>query len=178
MSRIGNRPIKIDEGVEITVTPKKVTAVFGDKKSELFISEGIKVGVENGNIIVRRSDNSIEQRSLHGLTARLVKNIVTGVKDGFKKELEFKGTGYRASVDNGAVILNMGYSHEIKLEIPENVNVQIVKNNIIVTGEDKQKVGSFAAQIRNVRGPEVYKGKGIKYKTENIKRKAGKKAAA
>jgi len=115
---------------------------------------------------------------LHGLYNRLVANAIEGVKDGFTKELTFSGTGYRAAVSGNEVLLNMGYSHEIKLPIPDGLEAKVVKNSIIISGIDKQVVGQFAAVVRSVRPPEVYKGKGIKYKDEFIKRKAGKTAAS
>ena len=178
MSRIGIRPIKIEEGVEVKATPSKVTAIFGGKELALDIPAQIKVEIEDGSVFVTRTDNSKEARSQHGLIARLIRNLIIGVKDGFKKNLEYKGTGYRAAINGNELVLSMGYSHEIKLEIPEGITAQVAKNNIIIAGDDKQKVGKFAAVIRDVRPPEVYKGKGIKYKEEFIKRKAGKKASS
>lgn len=178
MSRIGNRPIKIEDGVTISITPSKVTAVSGANKLDLFIPSIITVKQEDQFLIVNRKDDTKESRSQHGLIARLLKNIITGVKDGFIKELTYTGTGYRIAINGNEVVLNMGYSHEIKLPIPEGISVEMKKNNISVKGIDKAAVGQFAALIREVRGPEVYKGKGIKYKTEIIKRKAGKKASA
>lgn len=178
MSRIGIRPIQIPEGVTVEITPSKVTAICGAKKMEMPVHSGIKVAEENGSISVSRTDESKETRSLHGLTARLIKNLVNGVKEDFVNNLTFKGTGYRVAVEGNEVALNMGYSHEIRLTIPEGVAVTVKKNVIAVTGADKQVIGQFAALIRGVRGPEVYKGKGIKYEDEIIRRKAGKKAAA
>lgn len=177
MSRIGIRPIKIEEGIEVSATPSRVIAKSANKEAELQIPEGIKVKVEEGLIFVTRAADSKDLRSKHGLIARMVANLLTGVKDGFTKELEFKGTGYRAAVSGKELVLNMGYSHEIKLEIPEGLSVEVKKNSIFVRGIDKQEVGAFSARIREVRPPEVYKGKGIKYKEEYIRRKAGKKAA-
>lgn len=178
MSRIGKRPIIIPEGVQIEITPTRVKASCAANVSELKIPAQISVKNTNGSLVVERKDESKAARSLHGLTSRLLKNILTGVKDGFIKELEFNGTGYRVAVNGDEVVLNMGYSHEVKLSIPEGITVTIKKNVIALTGTDKQKVGQFAARIREVRGPEVYKGKGIKYKNEKILRKAGKKAAS
>ncbi len=178
MSRIGKRPIKIEEGVNLEITNTKVVATAGEKKLELEIPACLSVSEKDGAAIVERKNDSKECRSLHGLTARLLKNIITGVKNGFTRELEFSGTGYRVSVNGTEVVLNMGYSHEIKLNIPADLSVTVKKNTISVSGADKQLVGQFASQIRAVRGPEVYKGKGIKYKEELIKRKAGKKAAS
>lgn len=178
MSRIGKRPIKIEEGVNIEITATKVTAVCADKKLECPVPSCITVKEENGTLVAERKDDSKASRSLHGLTARLLLGIITGVKTGFTKEMTFSGTGYRISADDKEVAMSMGYSHEIKLAIPEGVTVVIKKNTIVVSGADKQKVGQMTAEIRKVRPPEVYKGKGIKYKDEIIRRKAGKKAAS
>lgn len=178
MSKIGKRPIKILEGVEISLTPEMVVASYGDKKLELSIPSEIKVKVEEGMIIVDRIDNSIPAKAKHGLISRLISNMIQGVKEGFTKELTFSGTGYRATLNGSDLVLNMGYSHEIKLPVPEGLETKVVKNTIAVSGIDKAKVGQFAAEIRAVRPPEVYKGKGIKYKNEFIKRKAGKTAAS
>jgi large subunit ribosomal protein L6 len=178
MSRIGNRPIGIEEGVAVEVTGNKVVASCNGKNSELQIPQNITVKKEGENLIVTRGNENKKTKSLHGLTARMLKNIITGVKNGFTSELQFSGTGYRVSVDGNQVILNMGYSHEIRMEIPEGITVEVKKNKISISGTEKQVVGQLAAKIRAVRPPEVYKGKGIKYKDELIKRKAGKKAAA
>lgn len=178
MSRIGIRPIAIPEGVQVEITPSKVVAVCGPKKMEMPIATGLIVKETEGKIFVTRTDEMKVTKSLHGLTARLIKNLVSGVKEDFVRNLTFKGTGYRIAVEGNEVALNMGYSHEIRLTIPEGVAVAVKKNVIAVSGADKQVIGQFAALIRGVRGPEVYKGKGIKYEEEIIRRKAGKKAAA
>ena len=178
MSKIGRRPIKIEEGVSLSITGSKVTAVFNDKKLELEIPAEIEVKINDGIVLVERKGNDKDAKSKHGLYARLIGNLITGVKEGFTKNLEFKGTGYRAAVDNGDLLLNMGYSHEVRLPIPADVTVKVVKNTISVSGMEKDKVGQFAAVTRSVRPPEVYKGKGIRYSDEVIKRKAGKTAAS
>ena len=178
MSRIGKRPIKIEEGVKIEITPSRVVASCGETKLECPVPSCITVKEVDGNLIAERKNESKECRSLHGLTARLLKSIIIGVKEGFTKELHFTGTGYRVAVENAEVLLNVGYSHEIKLGIPDGVAVAVKKNTILITGADKQAVGQMAAEIRSIRPPEVYKGKGIKYKDEIIHRKAGKKAAS
>lgn len=178
MSRIGARPITIPESVNIEITGSKAVAVCGEKKLELLIPSGISIKKNENILIVQRSSDSKEQKSLHGLISRLLINIISGVKDGFVKELTFNGTGYRAALDSNDLVLNMGYSHETRMVVPEELKVEIKKNTIIISGIDKVAVGQFAATVRKVRPPEVYKGKGIKYKDEFIKRKAGKKAAA
>ncbi len=177
MSRIGIRPIKIEDGVEIEITSKKVIAKNGAKEAELQIPEGIKVTLIDQNIKIERENDSKDLKAKHGLISRLITNLIIGVKNGFTRELEFKGTGYRAAINGSDLVLNMGYSHEFKLSIPEGLTAEVKKNSIFIQGIDKQKVGAFASVVREVRPPEVYKGKGIKYKEEHIRRKAGKKAA-
>ncbi len=178
MSRIGNRPIKIEEGVKVEPDKNKVIVSAGENKMELPIPFGISVAVSDGFVQVSRQNSERDLRAKHGLIARLLKNMITGVTSGFSKNLEFTGTGYRAQVSGNELILNMGYSHEVKLTIPENLKVAVVKNTINISGAEKDRVGQFAALARQVRPPEVYKGKGIKYKGEFIKRKAGKTAAS
>lgn len=178
MSRIGNRPIKIEEGVLVESGKEKVLVSFGENKMELPLLDGISVKVEDGLARVSRENSDKDSRAKHGLITRLLINMIHGVKSGFTRELEFTGTGYRAQVNGDELVLNMGYSHEIKLPIPEGLKVVTVKNSITITGNEKDRVGQFAAIVRDVRPPEVYKGKGIKYKEEYIKRKAGKTAAS
>lgn len=178
MSKIGVRPIKIEEGVNIEITPKKFTATFGETKLFVLIPEMIVIKQDGDILTVTRKNDEKNSRAMHGLTARLVKNAISGVKSGFVREMSYTGTGYRVAVENGEVVLNMGYSHEIRLTIPEGLSVEVKKSHIFVKGADKFIVGQFAAIIRKVRGPEVYKGKGIKYIDEIIKRKAGKKASS
>lgn len=178
MSKIGKRPITIKEGVNVNLENNKVIASAGEKKLELELPREIKVKIENNFVIVDRINDTKIAKSMHGLYARLIGNLITGVSEGFTKILTFTGTGYRASVQGKELVLNMGYSHEVKVAIPEELEVKVVKNSIITSGMDKAKVGQFAAIVRDVRPPEVYKGKGIKYKEEHIRRKAGKTAAS
>lgn len=178
MSRIGNRPIKIEEGVMLAIDNQKVVASFGENKQELSIPEGIKISQSGDWALVARDNSTKDLKSKHGLIARLLINAIAGVRDGFTRVLEFTGTGYRAAVVGDELVLNMGYSHEIRFNIPKTLNVTIVKNRITIKGIKKEEVGQFAAIVRQVRPPEVYKGKGIKYKEELIKRKAGKTAAS
>lgn len=178
MSRVGVRPIKIEEGILIKALSSKVSVNFGDKCLEVPLAHGLKIKVSDNTVQVEREGDSRELRSKHGLTARLLRNAILGVKSEFSKALEFNGTGYRATVADNTLVLNMGYSHEVRLEIPEDLKVSVVKNAITITGIAKDKVGQFAAKVREIRPPEVYKGKGIKYRDEFIKRKAGKTAAS
>lgn len=177
MSRIGKRPIKIIEGVTVDITGRMVT--FKSEKGELSreLSPGLEIKKEDNVIKIGRQNDTKDLRAMHGLNARLIQNMISDLKDGFVKKLEFKGTGYRVRVEDNSVLLNMGYSHEISLPIPAGIEVTVLKNNITVAGIKRDDVGRFAAKIREVRAPEPYKGKGIKYKDEVIKRKAGKAAS-
>lgn len=178
MSKIGKRPVVILEGVTVENVNGHLSVSHDSNKMEMDLPREVSIEIADGQIIVNRINDSKPARAKHGLIARLINNMIEGVKVGFTKELQFTGTGYRAAVSGRDVLLNMGYSHEIKLEIPEGLEVKIVKNSITVSGVDKQAVGQFAAIIRKVRPPEPYKGKGIKYKDEHIRRKAGKTAAS
>ena len=176
MSRIGNRPIKINSDVSVTLE-NNIIQVKSEKGQLSFdIPNGISADISENQILIKKSHDSKNLRALHGLTARIVGNMIEDVKNGVKKILEFKGTGYRAKVEGDNVVLNMGYSHDVLINISKNLNVNIVKNKIIIEGIDRALVGQLAASIRDVRPPEVYKGKGIKYESEFIKKKAGKAA--
>ncbi len=178
MSKIGKKPINLPENVQAEIVKNHLSVLSGEKKLELDFPKAIGLEIKDGGIYVTMAEDSKFAREQHGLMARLIGNMVTGVTDGFSKELTFKGTGYRASVEGSDITLVMGYSHDIKLSIPEDLEVKVVKSSIIISGISKQRVGQFAAIIREVRKPEVYKGKGIKYKDEHIRRKAGKTAAS
>jgi len=176
MSRVGNKIITIPDGVTAKIEGSEfsVTGNKGELKHKL--PDGITTEVENSQISVKRSDDSKIQRSLHGTTTRILTNLITGVTDGFEKKLDYKGVGFTVVVDDGKMNMRLGFSHPVILDIPEGVEVNVVKSSIIVSGNDKEKVGAFAAKIRETKKPEVYKGKGIKYHTETIKKKAGKTA--
>lgn len=176
MSRIGNRPIKINEGIFVSVDSNDVKVKSDKGQLNFVLPKGISADIEDDQILVKKTSDDKNTRSLHGLSARIIGNMINDSKDGVKKILDFKGTGYRAKVENNAIVLNMGYSHAIYLQIPNEININIVKNKITVEGIDRNIVGQFAASIRAVRPPEVYKGKGIRYDTEFIKKKAGKAA--
>ena len=179
MSRVGNKIIQIPDGVQVTVSPEKLVTVKGPKgELSLQVLDVISVSQEGQTLSVTRPNNEIFSRKIHGTTRALIQNMVTGVSEGFKKQLEIKGVGYRAALQGNKVVLSMGYSHPVELDIPEGVQVDIPKNTeITVNGIDKQVVGQFAAQIRAVRKPEPYLGKGIRYVDEFVPRKAGKTAA-
>ena len=176
MSRVGKRPIKFSSDVEIVLENSRITMSKNSNTMVLDLPKNIKAIKNEDNIALERTSEDKTTRSLHGLYARLIKNAISGLSEGISKQLDFKGTGYRARVDSGTLFLSMGYSHELEMKIPEGVTVNVTKSSIIVNGYDAQIVGNFAASVREVRKPEVYKGKGIRYSYEVIKRKDGKAA--
>jgi len=178
MSRIGNKVIQVPADVTVTVSPENYVVVEGPKgQLEFQFNQNLTIKLEGNEIAVTRPNDEIFSRKIHGTTRALIQNMVTGVKDGFKKQLEIKGVGYRAQLQGNTVVLNMGFSHPVELEIPEGVTVTIPKNTeLTIEGADKQAVGEFAAKIRSVRKPEPYLGKGIRYVGEYVPRKAGKTA--
>ena len=178
MSNIGKQPIVIEAGVTVIKDGKNVT-VTGTKGSlACKIPFGIDLEIGEGNVVVKKEDERHDLEKFYGLTRSLVANMVTGVSKGFDKKLELSGVGYRARVDGRDLVLNLGFSHPVKISAPENVSFQVEENVITVMGIDKQVVGDIASQIRKVRPPDPYKAKGIKYQGEKIRRKAGKAAKA
>lgn len=178
MSRIGNRKIVIPEGVTVTVENNTVT-VKGPKGelSETFNKE-LTITVSDNNVIVKRPNDLKLIKSLHGTTNANITNMIVGVSEGYKKELEIVGVGYRFQVTGNKINVNAGFSHPVVVEAPADLSVeQVNATEIAISGIDKQKVSEFAANIRKLRKPEPYKGKGIRYKGEHIRRKEGKKAA-
>jgi len=176
MSRIGRMPIAIPAGVTVTIAENNVVSVKGPKGElvrELPVEMEIKE--EEGKIIVTRPNDLKRMKALHGLTRTLIANMITGVTAGYEKKLEVNGVGYRAAKAGKKLTLNLGYSHPVEMEDPEGIETVMEGQNIIfVRGIDKEKVGQFAAEIRSKREPEPYKGKGIKYADEVIRRKVGK----
>ena len=176
MSRIGRMPIAIPAGVTVTIAENNVVSVKGPKGElvrELPVEMEIKE--EEGKIIVARPNDLKRMKSLHGLTRTLIANMITGVTAGYEKKLEVNGVGYRAAKAGKKLTLNLGYSHPVEMEDPEGIETVLEGQNIIIVkGIDKEKVGQFAAEIRSKREPEPYKGKGIKYADEVIRRKVGK----
>ena len=178
MSRIGNKVILIPTSVTVTLLGNNEVMIKGPKgelKSQF--NQNLEIKHENGQIEISRPNNDIFMRKIHGTTRALLANMVTGVTEGFKKQLEIKGVGYRAAMNGNKLSLSVGYSHPVEFDLPEGIKVDLPKNtDIIISGIDKQAVGDFAANIRAVRKPEPYKGKGIRYIDEYVRRKAGKTA--
>ena len=175
MSRIGKKPIAIPAGVEIKLDGNTVTVKGPKATLTRTVHPKISVSVEGAELIVTRPDDTNESKALHGLSRSLLANMVEGVSEGFKKELEVNGVGYRAAVQGKKLVLTVGYSHPVEMEVPEGLTVECPSaNKIVVSGADKQLVGQFSAEVREKRPPEPYKGKGIRYEGERIIRKEGK----
>ena len=176
MSRIGKMPIVIPAGVEVTVDDANTVTVKGPRGTlTQDVHKNITVSVEGSEVLVTRHDDEKENRSLHGLTRSLIANMVKGVTDGFSKTLEVVGVGYRAQMQGKDLVMNLGYSHQVVMSPIDGIEIACPNaNTIVVSGNDKQKVGQFAAEVREKGPPEPYKGKGIKYADEHIRRKEGK----
>ena len=175
MSRIGRMPIAIPAGVTVEVAENNKVTVKGPKGTlERVLPEEMTIKLEDGHVVVTRPNDLKKMKSLHGLTRTLINNMVVGVTNGYTKELEVNGVGYRASKAGKVLTLSLGYSHPVEMEDPEGLESKVDGNKIIVSGIDKEKVGQYAAEIRDKRRPEPYKGKGIKYADEVIRRKVGK----
>ena len=179
MSRIGLKPISIPAGVEVSVAEGNKITVKGPKGTlERTLVPQMKITMEDGVLKVERPDETKQSKSLHGLTRTLIDNMVVGVTQGFEKKLEVNGVGYRASKEDKNLVLNIGYSHQVVMPETEDIQIEVPDaNHITIKGIDKQKVGQFAAEVRGKRPPEPYKGKGIKYDYEVIRRKEGKTGA-
>ena len=174
MSRIGKQPIAIPAGVTITVGDKDITVAGPKGQLIVPLQEKVKVAIEDNQIVVTRDDDEPKSRAWHGLQRALLNNAVQGVTKGFEKKLEINGVGFRLNGGGKAIEMALGFSHPVKYEAPEGVELKTDKMTITVSGIDKQKVGQVAAEIRALKKPEPYKGKGIKYVDEVILRKAGK----
>ena len=175
MSRIGRLPVAIPAGVTVTIAENNIVTVKGPK-GELtreFVPE-MTIEEKEGHIVVTRPNDLKRNKALHGLTRSLINNMVTGVSNGYEKTLEINGVGYRAAKQGKKLVLTLGYSHPVEMEDPDGVETTVDGNKIVVKGIDKEKVGQYAAEIREKRKPEPYKGKGIKYSDEVIRRKVGK----
>ena len=178
MSRIGKKPIEIPSGVEVKIDGNTIT-VKGSKGTEsVTFRDEVKVSVQDNHIIVEQNSDDRKAGALHGLFRTLISNAVIGVSKGFERKLEIVGVGYRFSVQGKKLNVNAGFSHPVEVNVPEYLKVeQVSTTEVAISGIDKQKVSEFAANIRKLRKPEPYKGKGIRYKGEHIRRKEGKKAA-
>ena len=176
MSRIGRAPIAAPAGVEIKIEDNNLVTVKGPKGTlTQQLHPNMTIKQEGAELHVTRPNDLKENRSLHGLTRTLLHNMVVGVTDGFKKTLDVNGVGYRVAMEGGKLVMNLGYSHQVTMEAPEGITIETPSaNQIVISGFDKQLVGQFAAEVREKRPPEPYKGKGIKYSDEVIRRKVGK----
>ncbi len=175
MSRIGKMPIAIPAGVTVSVAENNTVTVKGPKGTlTRVLAPEMEVKVEGAEVVVSRPNDLKRSKSLHGLTRTLINNMVVGVTQGYEKALEINGVGYRAAKEGKKLVLSLGYSHPVNMIDPEGIESTVDNNRIVVKGIDKEKVGQYAAEIRDKRRPEPYKGKGIKYVEEVIRRKAGK----
>lgn len=174
MSRIGKQPILVPSGVNVTIADGKVSVSGSKGNLETPILAGMTVKQDGDNLVVSRPDDEKLHRSNHGLMRSLIDNMITGVSKGFEKKLEVTGVGYRVNMAGSSIKLSLGFSHEVEYPLPEGVSAQVEQNTITISGYDKQKVGQVAAEIRALKKPEPYKGKGIAYAGERILRKSGK----
>jgi large subunit ribosomal protein L6 len=176
VSRVGKLPVSVPQGVTVNVKKNLVTVKGPKGQLQREFSPELTIKLEDGQVLVTRPTDQRRHRALHGLTRQLINNMVVGVNDGYKRSLEIVGVGYRAEMQGESLVLNVGYSHPIVYEPPENVSFEVEKGgrNLTVLGIDKEQVGEVAARVRRARPPEPYKGKGIRYAGEFVRRKAGK----
>lgn len=174
MSRIGKKPVKIPAGVEVSVNGSVIEFKKGNVQKNLDTKGNVDVKVEGGELVFTAKGNDRQSSAFWGTYRALGQNVITGLTEGFKKQLEINGVGYRAAVSGNVLELQLGYSHPINYEFPKGIQISVEKNVITIVGDDKQVVGQIAAEVRSFRAPEPYKGKGIKYVEETIIRKAGK----
>lgn len=176
MSRIGNRAIEIPKGVSISIKADLIEVKGPKGTMSAKRHKAVEIKEEAGSLVFTRSGNTSPERAAHGLMRALTNNLITGVTKGFERTLEINGVGYRAEVKGSNLVLALGYSHPIEYALPPGVSAKVDKNNLILSGMDKQAIGAAAAKLRSFRAPEPYKGKGVKYAEETIIRKAGKAA--
>lgn len=178
MSRVGIRPIPVEEGVTIELSPTKLITKGNLGSLEVTLPHGVTVHQKENQITVGRISDAKPHKALHGTIRNLIRNAIVGVSKGFEKQLELVGIGYRAALEGEKLVLQVGFTHPVNMTIPEGLQVKIEKNIITVSGADKQKLGQFCAEIRAVRPPEPYKGKGIRYQGEQVRMKQGKAVKA
>lgn len=174
MSRVGKQPIAVPSGVTITVDPDTITVAGSKGTLTQFTMPGVTVKQEESNVVVTRENDEPKNRAKHGLMRSLINNMVVGVSQGFSKQLEVNGVGFRVALAGSDLKMNLGFSHEVVYHLPQGVTATVEQNKITISGIDKQQVGQVAAEIRALKKPEPYKGKGIKYADERIIRKSGK----
>jgi large subunit ribosomal protein L6 len=175
MSRIGRAPVEVPDKVEVNISDETLRIKGPRGELNVHVGRGVAIKQEDGNIVVERQSDAPEHRAMHGLTRSLIQNAVTGVTEGFAKTLQIQGVGYRGSLQGRDINLQVGYSHPVIISPPEGIDFEMPNpTTIIVRGIDKQRVGQMAAEIRRVRPPEPYKGKGIRYSDEQVRRKVGK----
>jgi large subunit ribosomal protein L6 len=174
MSRIGKLPITIPSGVNVEVDDDFITVSGSKGNLKQFTMPGLKISIDDGQVVVSRENDEAQNRARHGLMRSLIYNMVTGVSQGFEKKLEINGVGYRVQPQGADLKFNLGFSHDVIYNVPSTVQIKVEQNTITVSGTDKQQVGQVAAEIRALKKPEPYKGKGIKYVGERIIRKSGK----
>jgi large subunit ribosomal protein L6 len=179
MSRIGKQPIVVPKGVDVSIADGIVTVKGPKGRLQVNLLAGVSAAVEDGSINITRANDERETRSFHGLVRALLANATTGVSEGWSKELEIVGIGYRAESQGKTVVFNLGYSHPINFAVPDGIEIEVdaKANTVKVNGIDRQQVGQIAAEIRGLRPPEAYKGKGVRYSDERVRTKAGKQGA-
>lgn len=180
MSRVGKKPIPVPDKTKVDISGRTVKVSGPKGNLSMEIHPAVAVAVENNNVLVTRSTDQKQHRALHGLTRSLVNNMMIGVSEGFKRELQIIGVGYRAEMKGTRLIMHLGYSHPIVVSPPEGLTMEVIpkENKVIISGIDKQMVGQMAAKIRSLRKPEPYKGKGVRYVGEHVRSKVGKKSGA
>lgn len=177
MSRVGSKPIEISQGVAVEIQGHEVKVKGSKGELSFKVSPKVKVEVADNLVTLTAKKEIQEDREIHGLTRTIISNMITGVSEGFEKKLEYHGVGYRAGMEGRDLVMHLGFSHPVRYTPIEGIEISVEKNVITVSGIDKQKVGQVAAEIRELKKPEPYKGKGIRYEGEHVRRKAGKTAA-
>ena len=175
MSRIGQEPVTIEEGVQVKIEGNTVTVSGDGKETVLTLPEKLKVEIKENQVLVSRIDESKEGKALHGTYRALIANAIEGIKNGFEKRLELVGVGYRARMEGTTLVMSLGWNHPVKVESPEGITIEVPEETkVVLKGHDKQKIGGLAAKIRAIRKPEPYKGKGIRYEGEYVRKKSSK----